>query len=90
MENMIDVVQSIVAAGIVAIPIVVLVAGGGINLERGLPLRYREPAARRGIQEEDAPRWRVELAHRRQPSANEPRPETAPRVAQGCGVAPAT
>jgi hypothetical protein len=80
-------VNVMVAAPIVGIA---LFLTRGVDLEQGIPVRFAEPEWPHGVQEEDAPVWHVELAHPRGRSAP-PVVERAfaPRVAQGCEVAPA-
>jgi hypothetical protein len=85
-------IEIVATNAIVAAPIVgiVLFIRQGVNLEQGLPVRYAERKWPRGVQEEDAPVWRTELAQPRGRSAPADRRAVARRVAQGCEVARAS
>jgi hypothetical protein len=90
-DQLLTVAEIVATNAIVVAPIVgiVLFIRRGVDVEQGVPLRYAEPGWPRGVQEEDPPHWRVELAHqRRRPTARGERSVT-PRVTQGCDVAPA-
>ena len=92
MDQLLIFAQIVAANALVAVPIVAIVMfiGRGVDLESGIPLRWPEPGWPRGVQEEDSPQWRVELAHpRAQASARSERPITVRSLPQGCEVAPA-
>ena len=92
MDQLLTVIEILATNAIVAAPIVgiVLFIRRGADLEQGVPLRYREPGWPRGVQEEDAPEWHVELAHPRGRLAVPVGRSVASRpLAQGCEVAPA-
>ena len=93
MDQLSTLVEIVVVNAMIAAPIVglVLFLRHGVDLESGLPVRYAEPGWPRGVQEEDAPEWHIELVHPRGRSAPPTdRRAVARRVAQGCEVAPAS
>jgi hypothetical protein len=92
MDQLLIFAEIIAVNALVALPIVALVMliGRGLDLESGNPLRYAEPGWPHGVQEEDSPPWRVELAHPRARESMQPaRPIAARSLPQGCEVAPA-
>jgi hypothetical protein len=88
-DQLLTLIDIVVVNAIVAAPIVAIVAflRRGVSLDEGIPLRYAELNWPRGVQEEDPPRWRVELAQpigrsvetvRRPVPATRPAPATRP------------
>jgi hypothetical protein len=93
MDQLLTLVQIVLANAVVVAPIVgiVLFLRRGLDLEEGVPIRYAEPGWPTGVQEEDVPRFRVERARSRSapPTAVPARAGSASRIAQGCELAAA-
>ena len=92
MDQLLIFAEIVAVNALVAVPIVAIVKliGRGHDLETGYPLTYPEPGWPHGVQEEDSPPWRVELAHpRARESVRSEWPIAARALPQGCEVAPA-